>query len=136
MLIWIWTRNDETGLLDDEFKDGDPLKTEPDSFELSIGSQEKKSWLIIKVPDPPNLEKVREDLDKSEYRSGSTPDAPHPIRRKRLYTLDWRSKFTSDEITIVEDAAQMLPDGDLASGGSVAAGVVSGKFTMADLSRK
>lgn len=136
MLLWIWPRNDETGLLDDEFRDGDVLQTKPDSFEGSIGLQEKKSWLIIKIADPPNYSKVEADLVRSEYTPGPTLGDDPVVRRKRLYTLDWRTQFTAAEIAIIEDANQTLPDGALSSGGTVASGVVSGKFTIGSLRRK
>ena len=136
MLLWIWTRNDETGLLDDEFRDGDVLQTKPDSFELSIGTQEKKSFLIVKIPDPPNMAKVEADLVRSEYAPGQTPGDDHVVRRKRLYWLDWRTKFTFLETGQVEDSNTQLPDGTLVSGGTVTSGVVSGKFTISDFRRK
>lgn len=135
MLLWIWTRNDETGLLDDEFRDGDILQTKPDTFESSIGSQEKKSYLIIKIPDPPNLAKVTSDLVLPEYGVGASPDEV-VIRRKCRYSLDWRTKFTAAEIATVVDANAMLPDGTLESGGTVTSGVVSGKFVITDFRRK
>lgn len=135
MLLWIWTRNDETGLLDDEFRDGDILQTKPDSFEPSLGTQEKKSYLIVKIPDPPNLAKVATDLVTPEYMAGQTPEE-NVIRRKCRYTLDWRTKFVASEIATVEDANAMLADGTLESGGTVVSGVVSGKFSIMDFRRK
>lgn len=131
MLIWIWTRNDATGLLDDEFRDGDVFMVKPDSFETSIGSQEKKSWLIVKVPDPANYAVVESEIVQPEYGLGPTPAEDNPIRRKRKYMLDWRKRFTAEEIAIIEDGNQMLPDSD-----TVTAGVVHDLFTIKDLSRK
>lgn len=135
MLLWIWTRNDETGLLDDEFRDGDVLQTQPDAFEPSIGNIEKRTFLIIKIPDPPNIAKVASDLVRQEYAPGASPEV-RVVRRKRIYRLDWRAKFTADEIAVIEDAAQALPDGATAQGGLVTAGVVIGLFTIGDLVRK
>ena len=135
MLLWIWTRNDASGLLDDEFRDGDVFHTAPDDFEPSIGNQEKKSFLIIKIPDPPNMARVSEDLVRPEYAAGPSADA-NVIRRQRLYSLDWRPKFALTEIEIIEDPNQMLPDGTLLNGGTVTSGVVSGVFVIGDLSRK
>lgn len=135
MLLWIWTRDDETGLLDDEFKDGDILQVKPDSFEGSIGLQEKKSFLILKVTDPPNLNKVMDDLVTPEFGAGPTPDE-NVVRRKCRYTLDWRLKFIAEEITTIANPATMLADGVTAQGGTVASGVVSGLFTVQDLRRK
>ncbi len=136
MILWVFTRDDETGLLDDEFKDGDVLQTKPDSFESSIGGQEKKSFLIVKIPDPPNPTKVEPELVASEYNAGATPQDDHVIRRKRKYRLDWRTKFTATEIGVVEDATQTLPDGVTAQGGTVTSGVVDGLFEITDLRRK
>lgn len=135
MILWIWTRNDATGLLDSEYKDGDILLTKPDSFEASIGAQEKKSYLIVKIPDPPNYSAVAEDLVAPEYAPGPTPDQ-NVIRRACRYTLDWRTRFTANEIAVIEDATQMLPDGATQTGGSVASGVVSGLFTIDSFRRK
>lgn len=136
MLLWIWTRNDETGLLDDEFKDGDILQTKPDSFEPSIGGQEKKSYLIVKIPDPPNTAKVMTELVRPEYSPGATPDDEHVIRRKCRFRLDWRTRFTATEIATIVDANAVLADGTTSQGGTVTSGVVSGLFTIADFSRK
>jgi len=135
MILWIWTRNDATGLLDGEFRDSDIGQTKPDSFEPSIGVQEKKSWLIIKIPDPPNYAAVAEDLVTPEYAAGQTPDE-NVIRRARRYRLDWRTQFTASEIAIIEDALQILPDGTTQAGGTVTSGVVSGLFTINDFRRK
>lgn len=136
MLLWIWTRNDATGLLDDEFRDGDVLQTKPDSFEPSIGTQEKKSFLILKVPDPPNMAVVEQELVRTEYAPGESSSELNVVRRKRIYRLNWRAKFTEDEIALVASANDTLPDGSTANGGTVAAGVVSGLFTIAEFIRK
>jgi hypothetical protein len=136
MLIWIWTRDDETGLLDDEFRDGDIFKTEPDSFEGSIGGIEKKTKLILKVPDPPNYSKVADSLVLSEFAPADSASADPVIRRKRIYRLNWRTHFDAAEIALIESSADTLPDGALDSGGTVTAGVVSDKFVFTDFSRK
>jgi hypothetical protein len=136
MLIWIWTRDDETGLLDDEFRDGDPLQTKLDSFEPSIGTSEKKSWLIIKIPDPPLTEKFMADFERAEYTPSQTQGEENIIRRKRIYRLPWRNKFTAAEIDVIEDGNAMLPDGQTSQGGTVVSGVVSGLFTVSDFVRK
>lgn len=135
MIFWIWTRNDATGLLDDEYREGDVLMTKPDTFEPSIGAQEKKSFLIVKIPDPPNYAKVEADLVVPEYAPGPTPDE-NVIRRRCRYRLDWRTRFTEAEIALIESANNMLPDGATASGGTVASGVVSGLFAIGDFVRK
>ncbi len=134
MLIYIWTRDDETGLLDDEFKDGDVKAVKADTD--PIGGLEPKSSLIVKVPDPPNYAKVEVDIQKTDYAAGATPQDAHVVRRKRAYRLDWRSYFTADEIAIIEDGNQALPDGELESGGSVTNGIVENKFVFTDLRRK
>lgn len=136
MILWVWTRNDASGLLDDEFRDGDVMMTKPDSFESSIGAQEKKSWLVLKIVDPPNMARVQEELERSEYAPGPTPGDDNVVRRMRIYSVNWRSKFTSQEIAIIEDANQTLPDGATSGGGTVTSGVVSGLFTIKDFSRK
>lgn len=136
MLVWIWPRNDETGLLDDEFRDGDPLLTKPDSFEPSIGIQEKKSWLIVKIPDPQNVAKFQTDFERAEYTPGATAAEDPSIRLKRIYRLPWRNKFSASEIATVEDSNAMLADGQTSGGGTVVSGVVSGLFTVNDFVRK
>lgn len=136
MLVSIWTRNDESGLLDAEFRDGDVFQTYLDSFEVSLGTQEKKSWLFIKVPDPANMAAVRNDFGTPEYSPGPSQGEENVIRRMRKYRLDWRAKFTQAEIAIIEDANETLPDGSTTNGGTVTAGVVSGLFTIQDFIRK
>lgn len=128
MKLLIWTRNDETGLLDDEFRDGDVFLVGDDS--MPIGNQEKKSWLAIKIPNPPNMEKVMEEFQRSEYASGRSLGDDPVVRRKRIFTLDWRSKFTASDIERIEKA-QGLPDGN-----DVVDGIVINKFTIKDFSRK
>ena len=136
MIALIWVRDDETGILEDEFKDGDIHVIHPDSFEPSLGAQEKKSWLVVKIPDPPNLAKVQNDLTKSEYRSGESNNHPPVVAKKRLYRLEWRSRFDGSEIAVIEDAAQQLPDGTTSAGGTVTDGVLDGVFTAADFRKK
>lgn len=131
MLVKIWTRNDETGLYDDEFRDGDVDSVYDDSFELSLGTQDKKSWLIIKIPNPPNQSKFQNEITRPEYGVPDAFGAENIIRRKRIYRLEWRQKFTADEIAIIEDATQNLPDGP-----DVVSGVVYNKFTWTDFARK
>ena len=131
MLLWIWPKNDGTGLLDREYKDGDVFMTRPDSFEPSIGDQEKKSKLIINIPDPPNMSAVEAELVRSEFAPSQTGGEDNVVRRKRIYTLNWRLKFTEEEIAIIEDPTQVLPDGEY-----VTSGVVHGLFVINDFSRK
>ena len=133
MLLWIFTHDDETGLLDNEHKDGDIMQTKPDGS--PVGTQEPKSYLIVQVPDPASYEMVAEELVRSQYEPGATPSSEHEMRHKRIYRLDWRSKFTAAEIALIESATEMLPDGDTAQGGTVASGVVSGLFTLKDFRR-
>ena len=135
MILWIWYRNDATGLLDGEFRDGDILQTKPDSFEPSIGIQEKKSWLIVKIPDPPNLAAVQAELVLPEYAAGPTPEE-NVIRRACRYTLDWRTRLSASERAVVEDGDAMLADGTTSAGGTVVSGVVSGLFAIGDFKRK
>lgn len=130
MIVQIWCRNDGTGLLDEEMRDGDVFAVYPDSFESSLGTNDKRSWLCVKIPDPPNVAAIMPALVESEWAPGPTPDE-NIIRRARIYKCNWRSKFTSEEIAIIEDALQTLPDGPY-----VTSGVVHGKFTIADFSRK
>lgn len=133
MLLWIWPRNDGTGLLDEEFRDGDVFQVKDDSFEPSIGTQERKSWLIVKIPDPPNKVRVMEDLGRSEYAQGPAGSEPI-VRRARIYAVNWRTKFTLEQQAIVADPTQMLADAT--ADGTVAGGVVSDLFTLADVFRK
>lgn len=134
MQILIWTRNDETGLLDDEFRDGDPLQVRDDAF--AFGPQEKKSWLAIKIPDPSLFEKFAADFERSEYSPDPNSEVGSIVRHKRIYRLPWRNKFSANEIATIEDANAMLADGATSGGGTVVSGVVSGLFTVADFVRK
>ncbi|MEM8668740.1 MAG: hypothetical protein AAGG48_14565 [Planctomycetota bacterium] len=136
MLLWIWTRNDESGLLDDEFRDGDIFQVKPDSFEQFLGNQDVRSYLIVKVPDPPNFAKFEEQLVEPEYGPGATSGDENVVRRQRKYRLDWRSKFIASEQALIESTSDTLPDGTTSGSGTVANGVVSELFTIADLIRK
>lgn len=134
MLAYIWYRDDATGLLDDEHKDGDVGLVFEDSH--VPGALEPKAYLIVKVPDPPNLPKVMTEIVKSEYIPGATPGSAHETRHMRKYKLDWRPHFNDAEIAIITDGAQQLPDGPLLSGGIVTSGIVEQKFTFEDFRRK
>jgi hypothetical protein len=135
MLCQIWVRNEGSGFLDHEARDGDVLLTFLDSFEPSLGTQDKKSFLIVKIPDPPNMQAVRDALVESEFALGPSADEV-VMRRNRKYRINWRGFFTASEIAVIEDSNAMLADGQLSSGGTVTSGVVSGKFTIADFIRK
>jgi len=91
MLVWIWTRNDGTGILDDEFRDGDIFMVKEDSFEPSIGEMSKKAYLIAKMPDPPNKAAVMEGLVQEEWEPDSSGGTR--IKRQRKYKINWREKF-------------------------------------------
>lgn len=136
MLVFIWPRDDATGQLDDEFKDGDIFRVAPDSDESGLGVFDTQSWLVVKIPDPPNQELFEVELVGSEYAPGASPTEPNVVRHKRKYYCNWRSKFSEAEIQTIEDQSVKLSDGQLSSGGTVAAGVVSGKFTVQDFLRK
>lgn len=137
MLLQIWTRDDETGLFDDEYRDGDVFRARPDSDEASLGNIEKKSWLFVKVPDPPNMAKFMDEIQRPAYAPGATPADDHVVVQKARFYVDWRSKFVQSEIAIIEDFNQTFADGPLDSGGEVLASVIqTGKFTVADVVRK
>ena len=121
MLVWIWTRNDGTGILDDEFRDGDIFMVKEDSFEPSIGEMSKKAYLIAKMPDPPNKAAVMEGLVQEEWEPDSSGGTR--IKRQRKYKINWREKFDAEEAEIVRDPLQTL-------------GIVADRFTVADCIRK
>ncbi len=136
----------DEGPLDTNRKSGDIVAAYDDSWEPSIGGQEKKSWLAVKVPNPthPNgnpfpqavLDQTRAQLIAQEYEPGPTPEA-NQIRRERKHSIPFfRQKFSGDELIIIGDANQVLPDGTTANGGTVANGVVSGLFAFRDIVRK
>lgn len=135
MIAQVYYRDEGSGLLDEEFKDGDVLQIHDDAF--VPGTQGAKSYLFVLLPEVGfDVGKVTDELQRAEYSPGPTLGDENVIRRQRIFRLDWRTKFTADEIAIVEDSGQVLPDGALDSGGTVASGVVSGKFTVADFIRK
>lgn len=129
MILYLWTRNDETGQLDGEFKDGDVYRAEDDSH--VPGTQSLKSWLVIRIPDPPNPSKFMEHMTRSEFGIPETPGDDPTVKRKRIYRVDWRNKFTADEIAIIEDGNQQLPEGE-----NVTNGIVENLFEANDISRK
>ena len=47
MRLAVWTRNE--GITDQEFKDGDIFRVEPDSW--IPGGMETKRWLVVQTPD-------------------------------------------------------------------------------------
>lgn len=135
MLIQLLVRDEGSGFLDEEGRDSDPLIVFDDTFEGSLGLQDKKSFLIIKIPDPPNYAAIKQAMGEPEYGPGPDPGVP-VVRRFRKYSCNWRSRFQQSEIDVITDANAMLPDGPLSSGGTVTSGVVSGKFTILDFIRK
>jgi len=121
MLLQLYVRND--GISDEDLRDGDIFATKTDAGEAILGDQEKKSYLFVKLPDPANVADLLLELVKSEYAPG--PGEFNEIRRMRKYRVDWRPKFTSEEIAIIEDATQIF-----------GTGVVENRFTIGDVSRK
>ncbi|NNE62342.1 MAG: hypothetical protein HKN35_15730, partial [Woeseia sp.] len=95
-----------------------------------------KSFLILKIPDPPNYNKFETDMVDPEYTPGATPGSENVIRRKRKYKIDWRQRFSANEINLIESASDTLPDGATQGGGTVVSGVVSDLFTVSDMLRK
>lgn len=135
----------DEGPLDFNRKSGDVVFCKLDT-DPAPGTQETKSWLWLSFPDPTNvnggafppayLAQVRDDMAREEYQPGATPDA-NEIRRARRYSVpNWRQSFSADELAVIDDATQVLPDGSTTFGGTVASGVVSGLFTFASIVRK
>ena len=135
MLLQIFPRDDETGILDGEIRDGDVFAARPDSDEVSLGGLEKKAYLFLKVPDPPNLSAFLSELGKPEYLPAPGSSSTD-VRYARKYRVEWRTKFTAAEIAHIEDSDDQLQDGTTAGGGFVTAGVVADLFTVNDLIRK
>lgn len=136
MILQLFTRDDETGILDGELRDGDVFAARPDSDETVLGNVEKRTYLFLKVADPPNVAKFLTELEKSEYMPPASNSDEPAVRYARKYRVDWRLKFTQAETALIESAADTLPDGPTEAGGSVTAGVVSGLFSVNDLIRK
>jgi len=134
MQLVIFTRDDETGVLDGEFRDGDISRVYPDSTD--VGNMTKKTKLVVIVEDPPNFERWQSEMVTPEYLAGATPQDESPMKFKRKYRVDWRAKFTLAEIAIIKDVSQILPDGETDQGGVVVSGVVSNLFTLQDVIRK
>lgn len=135
----------DDGPLDINLKAGDVVFAKLDS-DPAPGNQEKKSYLVLSMPDPVNavgnpfplsvLQGVQADMQREEFAPGATPEA-NDIRRARRYAIPhFRQRLSNDEFLIVKDANAMLPDGPTAFGGTVLSGVVSGLFTFADIVRK
>ena len=127
MLLVLWTRDDGAGLMSD-FKSGDIDRILADDEPL--GNLEKKSRLVIKIPEPPNPEVTMEVWLQSEYELSGNSDEPYRIKRKRQYGVDWESKFTAAEVLAIKNQ-QGLPDGQF-----VQNGIVQGKFTRIDVRPK
>lgn len=127
MLLWIWYRNDGQGL-DDDFKDGDIDHADYDT--APVGAQEKKSWLIVKVDDPPAgvIDDVIADYKVSEYAPGESFGDEPVTRRKRRWKINWRNQFTAEEIAAIVDPNQEPINS--------VNGIVEGKFTRQDVKRK
>ena len=136
MIIKVSIRNDETGVLDGERRDGDIMSTKLDSEEGTLGGIEKKTSLFIKIPDPPNIENFRAGIVEPEYGAAASAGEDPPVRHYRKYRIEWRTRFSAQEIALIESVADQLPDGPTASGGDVSLGVVSGLFTYTDIIRK
>ena len=134
MLIQIWVRDDESGLLDGESRDGDIQSTKLDTD--SVGGQEKKSFLFVKVADPPNMQAFRDELITPEYLPAASAGTDPQVKHKTKYRVDWRTKFSESEIATVSNATQVLPDGSTSAGGNVVNGIVEDLFVIGDIIRK
>ena len=119
MILQIYYRNDGTGILPDEARSGDCLLTYPDTF--VPGDVESKTFLWLKIPDPPNKNAVTAAVTDSEYEAdGSGSDR---VKRFRKFYINWAQRFTAAEIALITDP-------------TVAFGVIEGKFTYLDFRQK
>ena len=112
----------------------DILKIEDDGS--AVGNQDKKSYLILSMPDAPNYLAFKAEALKPQYTGDPAAENSLVVRHKSKYYIDYPAKLTQDEVAIVDDGAQQLPDGPLTGGGSVTDGIVSGIFTYKDFIRK
>lgn len=127
------------------FQAGDVKKIFLDAG-LQPGAQEKLAQLVIGIDDPLNangqafpasyLQGLADEMQQEVYRPGPTLDA-NVIDKKRGFTIpNWDQKFSPEELDILRDPTQTLPDGTTSFGGTVLDGVVSGLFTFTDIKRK
>lgn len=122
MLAFVMVRDE--GARPESCREGDILLIRPDSFEESLGEQDKKSYLIVKFPNPPNYpadESAADFYVTPEY--GAVDEGGNvDITRARSYTVGWKDKFTEEERETIRDRTLIL-----------GTGVVSGRFTLADI---
>ena len=138
MIIKIIPRDDESGILDGEFRDGDITQVYDDAEESSLGSIEKKANLFVKVPDPPNYDAFKEEIVREEYAPAASSGESNVVKHKRKYRINWRTKFDASEIALIENQSGLtqLPDGATSQGGTSTDGVVDGLFVVQDIIRK
>ena len=124
MICLVYYRNDGSGILLTEARDGDVLEIRNDNAVIS--DQEQKSFLCIQVPEstpaqPYEANAVRAALQDSEYGVG--PDGDVITVRFRRYKVDWRKKFTAAEQAIITDPLQTL-------------GTIANRFVVTDFYAK
>jgi hypothetical protein len=125
-ILYVWRRND--GALARDFRTGDVGFIFPGT--MTPGTQDVKSFLVVRIPIPPNAEQVKEDWERPEAET--TIDGEQVIARKARYALNFQPSFTEAEMELINTGAG-LPNGPTAFGGTVVAGVVEGLFTATDV---
>ena len=125
-ILYVWRRND--GALARDYRKGD-LGFILDGTAIP-GTQDVKSFLVVRIPIPPNAEQVREDWQRPEAET--TIDGELVVARKSRYALDYEPSFSAAEMEKI-NAGTGLPDGPTALGGTVSGGVVEGLFTSSQV---
>ena len=136
MILQIFNRDDESGLLPSELRRGDVFAVHEDSY--VPGGIERQTSLFVKMPDPPKLAEFQKALVQSRYGQPATIGEDAPVVLAREWKLEYWLSFAPEQVAIIdnEGGLDVLPDGALDGGGTVTEGVVEGRFTVNDLRLK
>ena len=135
MIVFLMPRDDETGVLHGEFRDGDISSSKFDTD--PIGNQEKKSRLPAHIDVQQGESLFVQKMNQAEY-SVDQFGQPQLKTAARYYIPDWRTRFSSSEIAAIEDSTALIANGPLShgNGAEVIDGIVHGVFTVEDITQK
>jgi len=136
MIVQIFNRDDETGLLPSELRRGDVFAVHDDSY--VPGNIERKTFFFVQITDPPKLEEFQEALIRSRYGIAATENEDPPVILAREWKLEYWLFLSPEQIELIDNTNQLdvLPDGPIDGGGTVTNGILAGRFSINDFRYK
>lgn len=105
MILQIFVRDDETGLLPGELRRGDVFAVHDDSY--VPGGIERKTFFFVKVPDPPKITDFQTQLVRSRYGVPGTQGEDAPVILAREWKLEYWLSMTPEQVDLIDNTAAL-----------------------------